>query len=93
MTTDTLAKPQITETKVDDKGQELGLVLINGHKYWRPVVRVACLTLGGTTLTLLAAELGCIATWIEFDTDEVYTITFKYMLTRDFEALEEFDGF
>lgn len=93
MTTDTLAKPQITETKVDDKGQELGIVLINGHKYWRPVVRVACLTLGGTTLTMLASELGHITTWIEFDTDEVYTINFKYMLKREFEALGDFDGF
>lgn len=83
----------IQQVKLVD-GKELGLVNINGRDYWVPVVRVADLSLDGSTLTMLVSELGKgINDWMDFDTDCTYTITFKYMTRIDFDALGESDGF
>ncbi len=53
-------------------------------------IRVACITLGGATLTCRLRELdGLFAD----DDDNTYTLTFKTMTMGEYEALGEFDGF
>jgi hypothetical protein len=73
--------------KCDAQGRELGRVLINGIPYLRPVIRVAVVTVDGTTCTV---PLGDLLGLIE-DGGE-YTVRIKTMSLRAFEALPEFSG-
>lgn len=71
-----------------------------GGRHLMPMIRVACITLSGSTLVIPAAELVAdLAVMdssngdIEGDDSDTYSIMFKTMLVHDFEALGEFDGF
>jgi hypothetical protein len=74
-------------------------LLPNGIRHLMPMIRVACITLDGTTLTVPAKELADHMAALDdsagaIEGDEVvYTLTFKTMLVRDYEALGEFNGF
>lgn len=63
------------------------------------MIRVACITHGGETLIVPAKELAqhleCLDdsnAVVEGDAN-AFTLTFKTMLVRDYDALGEFDGF
>lgn len=60
-----------------------------------PAVRVACITHDGSTLTVLARELEDHLEGLDDngEGETTYTLTFKTMPLREFEALGEFDGF
>lgn len=75
-------------------------VLPDGPRHLMPMIRVACITLDGITLTVPAAELqqhiaGLDDSKADHEGDEspAYTLNFKTMLVRDYDALGEFDGF
>lgn len=77
-----------------------GGLLPNGCRHLMPMVRVACIGHHGTTLIVKASELqqhleGLDSSKgeIEGDESDLYTLSFKTMLVRDYEALGEFDGF
>lgn len=76
-----------------------GELLPNGIRHLMPMIRVACITLDGSTLTVPAKDVGQHIETLDdslgaTEGDEVtYTLTFKTMLVRDFDALGEFDGF
>lgn len=72
----------------------------DGIRHQMPMIRVACISLDGITLTVPAAELqehieGLDDSKAEHENDEspTYRLTFRTMLKRDYEALGEFDGF
>lgn len=74
--------------------------LPNGCRHLMPMIRVACIELEGSTLIVPASELqrhiegfdtGLGA--VEGDESETFSLTFKTMLVRDYEALGDFDGF
>lgn len=72
----------------------------NGVRHLMPMIRVACITLHGSTLIVAAdrlqenmVEMDSSSGLIEGDESDAYSIKFKTMLVRDFEALGEFDGF
>lgn len=74
--------------------------LPNGGRHLMPMIRVACITLHGTTLIIAAdrlqenmIEMGSSTGQTEGDESDTYSIKFKTMLVRDYEALGEFDGF
>lgn len=64
-----------------------------------PLVRVACITFDGTTLTVPAAELSqhidaLDDSQADIEGDELtYTLTFKTITQAQLDALGEFDGF
>ena len=74
-------------------------VLPNGGRHLMPMIRVACITPGGDSLIVAAAELAQHLESMDDNKGDIegdantFTLTFKTMLVRDFEALEEFDGF
>lgn len=72
----------------------------DGIRHQMPMIRVACISLDGITLTVPAAELQEHMREMddskadhEGDESPTYHITFKTMLRRDYDALGEFDGF
>ncbi|GKS73725.1 hypothetical protein AVME950_02535 [Acidovorax sp. SUPP950] len=72
----------------------------NGIRHQMPMLRAACITLDGITLTVPAADLqqhieglDDSKTDREGDDSPTYTLTFKTLLVRDYDALGEFDGF
>lgn len=77
----------------------VGVLLPFGCRHLMPMVRVACVSHGGVTLTVPAVELGQHLDGLDdsagvHEGDELaYTLTFKTMLVRDYEALGEFSGF
>lgn len=77
----------------------IGVLLPFGCRHLMPMVRVACVSHGGATLIVPAVELGQHLDGLDdnagaHEGDElVYTLTFKTMLQRDYEALGEFSGF
>lgn len=74
-------------------------LLPNGCRHLMPMIRVACISNGGATLTVPAADLAQHIEGLDDDPGtaegyvNTYTLTFKTMLVRDYEALGEFDGF
>ncbi len=75
-------------------------VQADGIRHQMPMIRVACISLDGITLTVPAAELqehmremDDSKADVEGDESDTYHLTFKTMLVRDYEALGEFDGF
>lgn len=56
-----------------------------------PTVRVACITLDGTTLTVPVEQIGDVLHGE--DAEHTYTLKLKHMSRTAFEALGEFDGF
>ena len=76
-----------------------GVLLPRGCRHLMLMIRVACISHGGATLTVPAVELGQHLGGLDdsagaHEGDELaYTLTFKTMLVRDYEALGEFDGF
>lgn len=54
-------------------------------------VRVACVTLDGTTLTVPVDQIGDVLHGE--DDQHTYTLTLKTMTRAEFDALGEFDGF
>ena len=82
------------------KSEPLNNVLPNGCRHLMPLIRVACITLHGATLIVRAdqlqahmVEMDSTTTLVEGDESDTYSIKFKTMLQRDFDALGEFDGF
>jgi hypothetical protein len=75
------------------------LLLPNGCRHLMPMIRVACISNGGASLIVAASELAQHIEGLDDDPgtaeghENAYTLTFKTMLVRDFEALGEFDGF
>lgn len=72
----------------------------DGIRHLAPMIRVACITLDGVTLTVPAADLQQHLITLddskgdhEGDESDAYTLIFKTMLVRDYEALGDFDGF
>lgn len=69
--------------------------LINKVRAWKATqvkpMRVACITLDGTTLTIPAEAITDFG--IGEDDGHTYTLTFKTMTRAEFDALGEFDGF
>lgn len=84
---------KLIEVRYNGNGFEVGKYLNKDTYSWIPVVRVANVTLDGSTLTVRASELGHFQDWMDFDTDTEYKISFEYMKKSDFESLPEFDGF
>lgn len=64
-----------------------GRVLINGMPYLRPVIRVAVVTVDGTSCVVPATDLMDL-----IEDGSEYTVRIKTMSLRKFEALPEFDG-
>jgi hypothetical protein len=67
---------------------QLGRVLINGHPYMRPVMRVAAIRLGGGPACVVRAGdlMAMIADGHE------YTVQVKTMRVAEFERMDEFTG-
>ncbi|MDB5967147.1 MAG: hypothetical protein JWQ72_3647 [Polaromonas sp.] len=55
-----------------------------------PKIRVACITLDGVTLAVRWGELDSV---LDYDEQNTYTLTFKSMTQREYDALGEFNGF
>ncbi|MGA0608883.1 hypothetical protein [Caldimonas sp. KR1-144] len=73
-------------------------VMKNGIQYNEPAIRVCCLTLDGATMTVPAKHWKDVVHEIVDEDEEgcgetSYTLAFKTMLMKDYEALGEFDGF
>lgn len=92
--TDTTPAPDFDASK--------GMCYPNGIRHLMPTIRVACLTLDGSTMTVPAKNWADVVREIVDEggddagpegCETVYTLTFKTMLVRDYEALGEFDGF
>ena len=67
---------------------ELGRVLINGVPYLRPVIRVASIRLdGGPACVVPVGELMAM-----IEDGHEYTVQIKTMRVRDFERMDEFNG-
>ena len=71
----------------DAQGREMGWVLINGHRYWRPVIKVAVIGVDGTKCTVPVSGL---MDMIEGGGE--YTVEIKTMRLAEFERMEEFTG-
>jgi hypothetical protein len=66
---------------------EVGPVLINGHRYTRPVVTVAKVTVDGSTCVVPIADL------LDLIGDGgEYTVRVEKMSARKFELMPEFAG-
>jgi hypothetical protein len=57
------------------------------------IIRVACITLDGSTLTVPLADFEGVIADLLGDEDESYTMRLKSMTRAAFDALGEFDGF
>lgn len=68
-------------------GASDGVALINGHRYRRPVMKVARVTLDGTTCTVPVADLLDV-----LDEGSEYKVRVETMPVREFERMEEFTG-
>ena len=68
-------------------GASIGPVLINGQTYQRPVIKVAVITLDGTSCTV---PVGALLDVIE--EGGPYTVQIKTMAQRDFDRMPEFEG-
>ncbi len=67
---------------------QLGRVLINGHPYMRPVMRVASIRLdGGPVCVVPAGELMAM-----IEDGHEYTVQIKTMRVAEFERMDEFNG-
>jgi hypothetical protein len=66
---------------------QMGTVLINGHRYRRPVITVAVVTVDGTSCVVPTNELADIVG----DGGE-YTVQIKTMRLAEFERMPEFGG-
>lgn len=71
----------------DEQGRQMGWVQINGHRYWRPVVRVARVTLDGTTCTVPATDLLDVLG----DGNE-YEVELETISAAEFDRMPEFTG-
>ncbi len=71
----------------DAQGHEMGWVLINGNRYWRPVIKVAVIGVDGTKCTV---PVGALMDMIEGGAE--YTVEIKTMRLAEFERMEEFTG-
>lgn len=56
-------------------------------------IRVACITLDGSTLTVPVKNLADVVPDLISETGDVYTLTIKEMTVAEYEALGEFNGF
>lgn len=56
-------------------------------------IRVACLSQGGSTLTMPARAVIEALGWVDDRDDGPYTLTFRDMPVEEYEALHEFEGF
>jgi len=66
----------------------LGRVLINGHPYMRPVMRVASIRLdGGPACVVPVGELMAM-----IEDGHEYTVQIKTMRVAEFERMDEFTG-
>lgn len=66
---------------------EMGTALINGMPYRRPVIRVAVVTVDGTSCTVPVGELLAV-----IEDGGPYTVQIKTIPVREFEAMPEFQG-
>ena len=67
---------------------QLGRVLINGTPYLRPVMQVASIRLdGGPACVVPVGELMAM-----IEDGHEYTVQIKTMRVRDFERMDEFNG-
>lgn len=71
----------------DEQGREMGWVLINGHRYWRPVIKVAVIGVDGSKCTV---PVDALMDMIEGGGE--YTVEIKTMSLAEFERMEEFPG-
>lgn len=85
--------PGTSGDSLEDGIARTGVVLINGQRCMRPVIRVACISLHGSTLTVPVSELSQHAETLDDGDSAAYTLTFKTMAVRDYEALGDFNGF
>lgn len=69
------------------QAQALGLVKINGMDYTRPVIKVAKVTLEGSTCVVPIGDL-----YDLLDGGQEYTVRVEMMPVREFERLAEFAG-
>ena len=82
-----LDQPVVALPSHDAQGREMGWVRINGHRYWRPIVRVATVTVDGTTCAVPVSEL------IDILSDGGrYEVELTTMSRADFDRLPEFNG-
>lgn len=66
---------------------QLGLVKINGMNYTRPVIKVAKVTLDGSTCVVPIGDL-----YDLLEGGQEYTVRVETMSVREFERLAEFTG-
>ena len=71
----------------DEQGRGMGVVLINGMPYERPVIRVAVVSLDGASCTVPVVELLDVIA-----EGGPYSVQLKTMSVRDFDAMPEFGG-
>lgn len=67
--------------------EDMGKVIINGQRYLRPVVKVADITVDGTTCTVPAADL-----LDTIDGGAEYKVRIRTMSRAEFEKMPEFMG-
>ena len=80
-------RPVVALPTHDEQGRAMGWVQINGHRYWRPVVRVARVTLDGTTCTVPASDLLDVLG----DGNE-YEVELETISAAEFDRMPEFTG-
>ncbi len=95
-----LPGPQPGPCQITARARPANVVQAEGIRHQMPMIRVACISLGGITLTVPVAKLqehikGLDDSKADHEGDEsdTYHLTFRTMLKRDYEALGEFDGF
>ena len=86
--TNSVERPVVELPSRDAQGREMGWVLINGHRHWRPVIKVAVIGVDGTKCTV---PVGDLMDMIEGGGE--YTVQIKTMSLAAFERMEEFAGF
>jgi len=68
-------------------GPQAGPAIINGQRYSRQVMKVACVTLDGATCVVPATDLLDV-----LDGGGEYTVRLETMRVAEFERMEEFGG-
>ncbi len=84
-----LLPPEASRVFVSSDGVLRKTVQYDGITYARPAIRVACITLDGSTVVVPREHVADMIA----DEEDGYTITFKTITVREFEKMEEFSGF